>query len=383
MKITLLIFIISVLIINFSFAQNVNHAEMDDQENCQKCHYCNQPTKKDPCLRSCPRTKVVTSQQMKEETPHVLVLDLLSDMYVPVVFSHKLHAEMADMAGGCGLCHHYNPEGAILSCQQCHSNSPKRTNLSQPSLKGAYHRQCLGCHREWSHTTKCAVCHALKSSSVRDVTHVDTTDIVGRSHPPIPEPEKVLYETNSDQGTFVTFYHDEHINRFGFLCVDCHQKEGCGKCHDLTKPTLAEQMIPGKALKVEKSESEHHKLCEDCHSGDKCNHCHATNAKARFDHQLRSGWKLNKYHISISCRECHQNTKSIGKVSRQCNLCHKNWNNENFNHRITGVVLDENHLDNDCSDCHLQNNYATSPSCADCHEEDISYPEKLPGKRIY
>lgn len=115
MKITLLIFIISVLIINFSFAQNVNHAEMDDQENCQKCHYCNQPTKKDPCLRSCPRTKVVTSQQMKEETPHVLVLDLLSDMYVPVVFSHKLHAEMADMAGGCGLCHHYNPEGAILS----------------------------------------------------------------------------------------------------------------------------------------------------------------------------------------------------------------------------------------------------------------------------
>ena len=164
--------------------------------------------------------------------------------------------------------------------------------------------------------------------------------------------------------------------------MDCHRKEGCNKCHDLTKPTLAEQMIPGEAIKVHKSESEHHKACDDCHSGDKCNHCHAPNAKARFDHLTRSGWKLNKYHVSLPCSECHKNTKSIGRVSRECGYCHQNWNSENFKHSITGIILDENHLDNACSDCHLQNKFSNSPSCVDCHDEDITYPQKLPGVRV-
>jgi len=377
MKTTQIISLLFVLIIQSIVAQDAIH---EDQLDCERCHYCKHPTKSDPCLRKCPRIESVTFRQLKADTPDQITIDILSDLYVPVVFSHKLHAKMADMSGGCRLCHHHNPSGPILKCEQCHSQSAKRSDLSKPALKGAYHRQCLGCHREWSHSTECAACHTLKNATAANTGNKDTTDIIGTGHPPIPEPTKVVYETSSDEGRFVTFYHDEHINRFGFVCVDCHRKEGCRKCHDLEKPKLADQMTLGEAIKIHKEESEHHKACEDCHARDKCSHCHAKTEKPRFVHLKSSGWKLKGYHSTLACGSCHPNTKMIKRVSRECSHCHQDWSSDNFNHRITGIFLDENHLDNDCSDCHLDNDYAKSPSCSDCHDEDISYPEAIPGE---
>ena len=39
--------------------------------------------------------------------------------------------------------------------------SPTRAtvDLRQPSLKGAYHRQCINCHLDWSHENACGFCH--------------------------------------------------------------------------------------------------------------------------------------------------------------------------------------------------------------------------------
>ena len=377
MKTTQRIILLLVLIVQSVIAQETVH---DDQLDCQRCHYCKNPAKNDPCLRECPRMESADFRQLKTDTPDQITIDILSDLYVPVVFSHKRHAKMADMSGGCRICHHHNPPGPILKCEACHSQSAKRSDLSKPALKGAYHRQCLGCHREWSHTTECAACHPLKNAQTANTGTKDTTDIVGTSHPQIPEPTKVVYETGSEEGKFVTFYHDEHINRFGFACVDCHRKEGCNKCHDLAKPKLADQMTLGEAIKIHKEESEHHKACEDCHSENTCGHCHAKTEKPRFNHLASSGWKLKNYHSTLACSSCHPNTRSIKRVNRTCSNCHQEWNSDNFNHRITGIILDENHLDNDCSGCHLENDYARSPSCSDCHDEEISYPEVIPGE---
>ena len=89
----------------------------------------------------------------------MVLLDQLSAQYVPVVFAHKLHAQMTEIAGGCSLCHHFNPSHRILPCRDCHVNSSSE-DLAKPGLKGAYHRLCMGCHAEEGAPTGCTDCHA-------------------------------------------------------------------------------------------------------------------------------------------------------------------------------------------------------------------------------
>ena len=69
------------------------------------------------------------------------------------------------MGGGCENCHHYNTSGPILKCSSCHESSRKREDVSIPDLKGAYHRQCMDCHREWSHDT--VVIHVIYPKKIR------------------------------------------------------------------------------------------------------------------------------------------------------------------------------------------------------------------------
>lgn len=315
-----------------------------------------------------------------DDAPDVIIMDLLSNIYVPVVFSHQLHAQMADMSGGCQICHHYNPPGAILDCGECHENSPKRADLSKPSLKGAYHRQCLGCHREWSHSTDCVVCHALRSKETEEQVESDITDIIETTHPPILEPDKLVFETNNEDGPIVSFYHTEHVDLFSLKCVNCHTKEGCIKCHDLSQPTLAEQIKTGQKIKIHKSEDDHHKACFNCHSNEKCNFCHSDKEKNPFNHLTRTGWNLSPYHNKIVCDQCHREEQKYSGLNKNCHNCHSDWNQENFNHTLTGLILDENHIENDCEDCHVDLIYLRTPGCDNCHEEDISYPKQKPGK---
>ena len=384
MRHILCIFIIILVLIGVTFVQTSEKKQHSEQKiDCQLCHSCDNPTKKDPCLKECPRLQLIKVHGSPEEGPEVVIIDELSDisdLYVPVVFSHKLHAEMSELSGGCSICHHRNPPEAkrILTCKECHEPTPIKADLSKMGLKGAYHRQCLGCHREWSHTTECAVCHALKSTEDTKVASVDSSDIMGTKHPPIPEPGKIIYETDYKKGKLVTFYHDEHTKLFGIKCADCHQKESCNKCHDLSKPTLAEQIASSGPIKVDKSVEEQHQPCFSCHQNEKCSKCHGNKSKKRFDHALSANWPLKHYHKKIACTRCHGEKTEFTKLNKKCSKCHKVWNSENFNHKVTGLILDENHIENDCEDCHAGRNYMKKPTCDNCHD-DISYPKSKPG----
>ena len=83
-----------------------------------------------------------------EQGSDVVIIDRLAQFYGPVPFAHKIHADMSEISGGCTNCHH-NPEqgGEIAACVTCHVPTNGGGTLAQPGLKGAYHRQCLGCHR--------------------------------------------------------------------------------------------------------------------------------------------------------------------------------------------------------------------------------------------
>lgn len=346
--------------------------------NCKSCHVCEVPTKDDPCLVACPREKYITVFQKPEQTPEVIVIDQLSDRYGPVYFSHKIHAQMSEMSGSCQACHHFNTLGPILKCNSCHESSRKREDIRLPDLKGAYHRQCMDCHREWSHETGCNSCHELKKN-LKDTKQEEVNrKIAGKEHPVVVQPMRLVYQTNSDKGKMVTFYHDDHSKLFGISCTTCHKQESCTKCHDVSRKSNGKL----KVVSTKKTFEEQHKNCISCHSkNETCSKCHSDKVLEPFDHAKKTGWALGKYHTKLSCTKCHGSNLPFKKVSNKCSSCHRDWSNENFKHSVTGLQLDETHLGLSCEDCHLESNFAVKPSCANCHEGYV-YPKVKPGKLV-
>ena len=337
--------------------------------DCKKCHYCEKPTSENPCLKRCPRHDLPAGHiSTSSQQPDVIILKELESLYVPVVFSHKLHSEMADFSRGCSICHHHNPAGPILKCSSCHEKTSLRGDLHKPGLKGAYHRQCMGCHREWSHSTACGNCHALKSKKQTPEPQKNGGDLVGSAHPVIPEPDRIIFRTDYKEGNLVTFYHDDHTKVFGLKCVDCHRQESCDTCHDTQKEKITETHL-----------TEPHDPCFQCHENHNCNVCHTSEIRGNFDHLRRSGWALNKFHSKLKCRDCHQGRTIFAKLDNTCLSCHKSWLEKGFNHSITGLTLDETHKENACEDCHLDKRFDQPPSCDNCHD-GYRYPVQRPGE---
>ena len=213
---------------------NKNHSLQNI--NCSTCHSCDIPTKENPCLISCPRETMIRIDQKPEEGPRILTINKIkeTDLYEPSFFSHLAHAEMAEMSGGCQMCHHYNPPGRVIPCSDCHEATRQRTDLSKPDLKGAYHQQCMNCHRAWSGKTECVSCHLPKGEKTVAAAQ-KVIDTKTRIHPEIVTPQILTYNTNTPKGKLVTFYHNDHTSLFGFECADCHKNEGCIKCHSVKK----------------------------------------------------------------------------------------------------------------------------------------------------
>jgi hypothetical protein len=346
----------------FVYPQTKDKAILD----CRKCHDCAIPTKDKPCLKKCTRDLMSVVYHMPLSIPKVLVIDNFRsepNHYPPVKFSHKTHAEMSSMSGSCQMCHHYNPAGAILSCKKCHEVERKRTDLSKIDLKGAYHVQCMNCHRSWSNEIECKTCHNQPDKNTKAA-------ISKTVHRKIEKPVVKLFETSYTKGKFVTFYHDEHTNRFGLECSSCHNDQGCTKCHKKTNG------VPDKKFSV----SEMHKKCAKCHNvQEECGKCHANQKTPPFNHLTRTGWQLNKFHAKLACTGCHAEKGKFSEMSTDCSSCHSKWTGQNFDHKITGLVLDETHTGNDCESCHIQKDF-TKPVCNNCHDETYKYPDKRPGK---
>jgi len=306
-----------------------------------------------------------------EEGPDIRILDQLEDLYKPVQFTHKLHAQMAEMGESCVTCHHYCPAGKTPPCRECHGKSSSETqNLSKPGLKGIYHRQCMGCHRQWSHDTECRICHIPVEELSLKETESDKADIMETPQPRITAPVKDVYHTSYDEAPVVTFYHEQHVELFNLRCVDCHQKENCSYCHDLQKPA-------GLA----KTPDEMHDICAGCHDIDRCEICHDTKEKPAFSH-ASTGWPLSTYHANMECRACHPTGKRIAKLRKSCISCHSGWNQETFKHAVTGFRLDEIHSEMDCGDCHIDQRFERKPDCSVCHDDNRSPKSHPPGKYL-
>jgi hypothetical protein len=333
---------------------------------CAECHVCSTPTLDDPCLRACPRPRA-TPQDIKMGPDEVIINEIESE-YEPVKFSHRLHAEMTAMDRGCQDCHHFQEVGGITACKNCHPSHIADEHLEQPGLKGAYHRQCLGCHQDWSHDTQCDICH-LKKGQKAPMPQADMNK-PGSRFAGLVQPEKKVWHSTYGGGTVVTLFHKNHTEKYGIDCAACHHAEGCGSCHAKDKETTTEIRHTEEAL---------HGICNTCHEEMSCNQCHLKSEAVAFSHD-RTGWPLKSYH-QLSCRRCHGNPYHFNKPSKECNACHMGWAVGSFNHSHTGFTLNESHNEVACEECHVNRVYSVPPTCNSCHDDDITYPSSLPGKK--
>lgn len=301
-----------------------------------------------------------------QQSPGTIVMDQMALHYGPVVFDHALHADMSPMAGGCSNCHHdIGREGLVAPCRNCHSPTPSADAVIRPGLKGAYHRQCLSCHRDWAHENACGFCHEDASHEMPRQTSPDTlTGSMPSSHH-LSTAETFTYQTSYEPIPVVTFHHEDHARVFGLDCVDCHQGASCDTCHG-PQPTVRTVV--------------HEEMCFACHANKRCTFCHGLGEHRRFDHVQTTGWSLMPKHADVPCAGCHGPDPALEPPpSESCRACHRASADGDFDHASVGVPLEGDHAYFECVACHHGRVEGGTATCTDCHA-DMDYPDAIPGR---
>ena len=119
----------------------------------------------------------------RDQVPALVVINALSDKFYPTRFSHGRHvgflqkrikgdkiaaAFHAEPATTCTACHHHSPLSATPpKCASCHSIALNQAYPARPTLKAAYHLQCMGCHTSMQtprpKNTSCNTCHKVRA----------------------------------------------------------------------------------------------------------------------------------------------------------------------------------------------------------------------------
>ena len=120
------------------------------------------------------------------DVPDTVVIDVMSKLYAPVSFNHKMHVAYASCQEchhhttgeivadpNCARCHNKHDAKDVVSCSKCHVvdrfsdeyirtlEDPELYHIDKPGLKGAYHLNCISCHVITSGPTGCVGCHVM------------------------------------------------------------------------------------------------------------------------------------------------------------------------------------------------------------------------------
>jgi hypothetical protein len=115
-----------------------------------------------------------------DDLPDEVTIEILADVYEPSTFPHlkiirrfddgirssslarRFHGATDAMCAG---CHHHSPVGQRPPpCSSCHGDADA-ASTDRPSLKVAYHRQCVSCHQRLELKVGCTDCHAAKEGT--------------------------------------------------------------------------------------------------------------------------------------------------------------------------------------------------------------------------
>ncbi|MEW6102402.1 MAG: cytochrome c3 family protein [bacterium] len=137
--------------------QKCHHLDYQNPQACNICHgkIGNILKPKEAHLKQCldchKKENIVTScgacHIKKKEKP----IEMADIVIGSITFSHKRHIEIS-----CSKCHH---KDIPQSCKNCHLK-PEELNI--PKLKGAYHQQCILCHKVMKGPVECRDCHNIR-----------------------------------------------------------------------------------------------------------------------------------------------------------------------------------------------------------------------------
>ena len=132
----------------------------DIMGDCKLCHHIS-PEIETPSCDIChddPDSYIPKTTVEPKKMPDYFIFNKDSEIFEPVTFPHLIHFEII---GDCKTCHHHHDsEHVTTACKTCHDASFDAENLEKPGLKGAFHRKCMGCHKEYdSGPVVCIDCH--------------------------------------------------------------------------------------------------------------------------------------------------------------------------------------------------------------------------------
>lgn len=118
----------------------------------------------------------------ESEIPEFVTIKRLENLYDPVKFPHRkvvkavaAHVQDDKLSGFfhtdettlCMGCHHNSPASKKPpQCASCHGARWDDSQLGKPGILGAYHQQCMGCHKAMKieKYMGCTECHKLKAN---------------------------------------------------------------------------------------------------------------------------------------------------------------------------------------------------------------------------
>lgn len=209
---------------------------------CRGCHTAERPTRGHAELAPCTRVEP-RGLYRPADGPENIVMSEGTGYYGRVEFSHRIHAEMAETGRGCRECHHEaTADQPMRRCGECHARQRAREDLETPDLRGAIHRQCMGCHAQWKDDVRCDSCHLDAGVAPRPARDGEAA-----------AQRAVLYRFHR-----------------GMACAQCHPVEpsadrpasACASCHD-DWPESFRHEATGVALSKDHQDA----ACDDCHPG--------------------------------------------------------------------------------------------------------------------
>jgi hypothetical protein len=143
-----------------------------------------------------PLSLISVAEDQPLQLPELIEISSLQKYYLPVIFDHQLHGQSYDCISchhrpdsddsaaqnSCSRCHQKDSGPKFAPCASCHQSGNEIDDITYdqnreghfgifhidtPGLKGAYHLQCLGCHREEGAPSKCQDCHGFSKAGRR------------------------------------------------------------------------------------------------------------------------------------------------------------------------------------------------------------------------
>jgi hypothetical protein len=385
------------------------HADLEGLLNCTKCHDLGEGISQAKCLACHTELKQRIDQNsgyhISSEVKAVSCIDCHNDhhgrnfeiiRFDQSTFDHELAGYKLEDA---------HAEQECIACHKDEFIADKKIRDKEYTFLGL-DTKCSACHQDvhqGSLTTDCASCHDFKAFKPAPLfDHAQTEFPLKGKHLEVDciKCHPVNQKNGQDFQVFnglefnncTSCHEDEHDDRFGQNCVECHTEEswhlfkGMGNFdHNKTDFSLTGQHRTTDCFACHKNGTDNSNPfkeyetwkafdCASCHHdvhetklGSDCKICHSTrsfitlNKDHTFDHS-KTDYPLSGKHLEVDCKGCHEGASKIEAIGfDRCNLCHEDYHE--------GQFKDDQGLTPDCAKCHTVSDFAESSFTIDDHNQ--------------